>query len=187
MSELEQVKKVLAQAESVLEESKENLTKSQTFNEVMVEQNRRLSFALSNLLPKSFLLTPNETEGASATQLAQTMESASFEVLAEELADNFKQREIFDIVHAINVLAMANTDVIHVFTEFAPHINQFGVNVYGVSQDYISNPCIKPLIQELVFLADNEALEKLLSIESQLTELIIEAREEAEAKAEVEA
>ncbi|MEZ9673739.1 hypothetical protein AB4282_20555 [Vibrio lentus] len=96
-------------------------------------------------------------------------------------------REVFDIVHAINVLAMANADVIHVFTEFAPHINQFCVNVYGVSQDYITNPSTKPLIQELVFLADNEALEKILSVESQLTELIIEAREEAEAKAEVTA
>ncbi|MDW2117437.1 hypothetical protein R7R25_02295 [Vibrio sp. 2026] len=93
------------------------------------------------------------------------------------------EREVFGIVNAINALAMANTDVVHVFTEFAPHINQFCVNVYGVSQDYISNPCIKPLIQELVFLADNEALEKLLLIESQLTELIIEAREEAEANA----
>ncbi|MEZ8662351.1 hypothetical protein AB6D63_02835 [Vibrio splendidus] len=96
-------------------------------------------------------------------------------------------REVFDIVHAINVLAMANADVIHVFTEFAPHINQFCVNVYGVSQDYITNPSTKPLMQELVFLADNEALEKILSVESQLTELIIEAREEAEAKAEVTA
>lgn len=94
-------------------------------------------------------------------------------------------REVFDIVHAIHVLAMANTDMVHVLTEFAAHINQFCVNVYGVSQDYITNPSTKPLIQELVFLADNEALEKLLSVESQLTELIIEAREEAEAKAEV--
>jgi hypothetical protein len=42
-------------------------------------------------------------------------------------------------------------------------------------------------MKELVFLSDEEALEKLLSIESLLTELIIEAREEAEAKAGVEA
>ncbi|MGR3071471.1 hypothetical protein ABMY53_10545 [Vibrio vulnificus] len=97
-----------------------------------------------------------------------------------------EHRDIHDIVHAINVLAMANTDVLHVFTEFGPHINQFCVNVYGVHQDYISNPCIKPLMKELVFLADNEALGKILSIESQLTELIIEAREEAEAKAKAE-
>lgn len=116
------------------------------------------------------------------------------ELPAEALAQKQKlfsglnsEKEVFGIVNAINALAMANTDVVHAFTEFAPHINQFCVNVYGVSQDYISNPCIKPLIQELVFLADNEALGKLLLIESQLTELIIEAREAAEANAEVEA
>ncbi len=45
MNELEQARQVLAKADAVLEESIANLEKSQTFNEVMVEQNRRLSFA----------------------------------------------------------------------------------------------------------------------------------------------
>lgn len=40
---------------------------------------------------------------------------------------------------------------------------------------------------ECVYVDRKNALEQLLFIESQLTELIIEAREEAEAKAEVEA
>ncbi|RZQ00237.1 hypothetical protein [Vibrio vulnificus] len=101
--------------------------------------------------------------------------------------DSVKSRDVFDIVHAINVLAIANTDVIHVFTEFAPHANSFTVNVLEGTQHYNTGEKFTFLLQELVFLNDKKALESLLAIESQVTELIIEAREQAEEKAEVEA
>ncbi|MEZ9698927.1 hypothetical protein AB4455_05545 [Vibrio sp. 10N.261.46.E12] len=184
MSELEQANKILAQAETVLEQSTQNLEKSQTFNELMVEQNRLRPLALSNLLPKQYVLTLNPCEEKQFTELAKAMKSGSFEVIAEELAENFKQREAFDIVHAINVLAMANTDVIQVIACFSGNINEFFVNAFDAPDDlgeYVE------IFRKSVTLSDEDALEKLLAIESQLTELIIEAREEAEAKAEVEA
>ena len=93
-------------------------------------------------------------------------------------------REVFDIVNAINALAMANTDVIHVFTDFSGHVDNFKVYANPANTDYQSNGYRK-LLNEEVRLKDKDALEQLLFIEGQLTELIIEAREQAEAKAEV--
>ncbi|ENM5889946.1 hypothetical protein E5115_002384 [Vibrio mimicus] len=199
MSELEQAKKILAQAESVLEQSTQNLEKSQTFNELMVEQNRRLSFALSNLLPKQYVASFSISEEPQFTELAKAMKSGSFEVIAEELAENFKQREAFDIVHAINVLAMANTDILNIQTTFRGQSNLFVVRVRPLSavspdgDEYSLSPVT---YREEVNLVDGFyegcptgdcPIQRLLRIESEVTEQIIEAREEAEAKAEVTA
>ncbi|MGI9888100.1 hypothetical protein [Vibrio chagasii] len=95
-------------------------------------------------------------------------------------------REVFDIVHAINVLAMANTDVIHIFTRYSAHVNCLFVNVEPTDVDY-SSVKRKHLYAADVEIDKEDALAQLLSIESKLTELIIEAREEAETNVEVEA
>nr|ELY5254421.1 hypothetical protein [Vibrio cholerae] len=94
-----------------------------------------------------------------------------------------EHRDIHDIVHAINVLAMVNTDVLFIFTQFSAHVQ--GFEVYAISpQAYYSHDAPYPrLINKTVYLHWDNALERLLAIESQLTELIIEAREAAEAKA----
>ncbi|EGQ8054746.1 hypothetical protein HPX47_002110 [Vibrio alginolyticus] len=95
-------------------------------------------------------------------------------------------REVLDIVNAINALAMANTDVIHIFTSFSGHVNKLNVHAIPASTDYqFSGYC--RVLDESVRLESEDALQQLLFIEGQLTELVIEAREEAEAKAEVEA
>lgn len=97
--------------------------------------------------------------------------------------DSVKSRDVFDIVHAINVLAMANTDVLHVFTYFMAHTNEVTVFVNPSNTVYEDGHKEVRLLNENVYLGKDDTLEKLLSIESQLTELIIEAREAAEAKA----
>ncbi|APF80456.1 hypothetical protein EFU61_04340 [Vibrio cholerae] len=86
------------------------------------------------------------------------------------------ERDIYDIVHAINVLAMANTDVVDVNTAFFSERRVFCVRFFTKNES-------KPLYTEEVSLDCDNALQELLAIESQLTELIIEAREAAEAKA----
>ncbi|WP_102418463.1 hypothetical protein [Vibrio cyclitrophicus] len=97
-------------------------------------------------------------------------------------------REVFDIVHAINVLAMANTDVIHIFTRYSAHVNRLSVDVEPLTTNYYScNGKREKLLMDDVRIDEEDALEQLLSIESKLTELIIEAREEAETNVEVEA
>ncbi|QSV13266.1 hypothetical protein CGI80_00510 [Vibrio parahaemolyticus] len=98
-------------------------------------------------------------------------------------------REVFDIVNAINALAMANVDVIHVFTNFSGHVNKLRVYANPANTDYQSNDYRRDskVLDEEVRLESKDALEQLLFIEGQLTDLIIEAREEAEAKVEVEA
>lgn len=95
-------------------------------------------------------------------------------------------REVFEIVHAINVLAMSNTDVLHIFTHFSGHVNNISFSADHVETNYQDpNRPDGCLPRTTVGLEDEDALEQLLSIESQLTECIIEAREEAEAKVEV--
>ncbi|EOG1939603.1 hypothetical protein ACK43E_004418 [Vibrio fluvialis] len=93
----------------------------------------------------------------------------------------------FDVVHAINTLAMENTDVIHVFTRFAGHVREFSVYAHSANAAYQEGIREPRLIDENVYMDKGNALEKLLIIESQLTELIIEAREQAEAEAEANA
>ncbi|MFG0887523.1 hypothetical protein [Vibrio sp. CJQ_6] len=93
-------------------------------------------------------------------------------------------REVLDIVNAINALAMANTDVLHVMVEFAGHVNALDVRVNHVATNY-GDANRTDLMNACVYLGEENALQELLAVESQLTELIIEAREEAEAKAEV--
>ncbi|EAP92951.1 hypothetical protein [Vibrio splendidus] len=97
-------------------------------------------------------------------------------------------REVFDIVHAINVLAMAHADVIHIFTRYSAHVNRLSVDVEPLTTNYYScNGKREKLLMDDVRIDEEDALEQLLSIESKLTELIIEAREEAETNVEVEA
>ncbi|EOG9749034.1 hypothetical protein ACLMON_001224 [Vibrio cholerae] len=94
-----------------------------------------------------------------------------------------KNRDIYDIVHAINVLAMANTDVLFIYTTFAAHTNGLQVEVLPPKASLESDTPYRRLLNKTVYLDWDNALERLLTIESQLTELIIEAREAAEAKA----
>ncbi|ENH4361586.1 hypothetical protein ABV540_001407 [Vibrio fluvialis] len=165
-----------AEAQDTLKECRETLGKIQRFNDQANINQRRIALAVSSLLPKSLR---NEFN-LNASDIENTTEISRKNVVAIE------QREIFDIVHAINVLAMANTDVLHVFSRFSGHVNEFHVRVCSTDSDYIdSRPeCI---FNESIYLDQEDALEKLLAIESQLTELIIEAREQTEAKAEVNA
>ncbi|EKO3480481.1 hypothetical protein M0358_000542 [Vibrio fluvialis] len=165
-----------AEAQDTLKECRETLGKIQRFNDQANINQRRIALAVSSLLPKSLR---NEFN-LNASDIENTTEISRKNVVAIE------QREIFDIVHAINVLAMANTDVLHVFSRFSGHVNEFHMRVCSTDSDYIdSRP--EYIFNESIYLEQEDALEKLLSIESQLTELIIEAREQTEAKAEVNA
>ncbi|EML0121229.1 hypothetical protein V9N51_001876 [Vibrio cholerae] len=112
-------------------------------------------------------------------QLAELGPKSKFKQICEP-DSALKNRDIYDIVHAINVLAMANTDVLFIFTKFSAHVNAF--EVYAVSPQLLlsGETPYKRLIDKTVYLHWDNALERLLAIESQLTELIIEAREAAE-------
>ncbi|HCZ9306347.1 hypothetical protein [Vibrio phage vB_ValM-yong1] len=172
-NELKQVKELHAEAVEMLRQSRQ-------MHDLTMSNQRSLVYALSCLVPKH-LVTITAT-------LSEQPEN-----VAEQIADNarcvlqaIEKREAYDIVHAINVLAMANTDVLHVMVEFAGHVNSLDVRVNHVATNY-EGVNRTALMNVCVYLDEEDALQKLLAAESQLTELIIEAREEAEAKAEVEA
>ncbi|ELA7456833.1 hypothetical protein WB881_000335 [Vibrio parahaemolyticus] len=170
----------LKQAQELHAEAVEMLRQSRQMQDLTMSNQRSLVYALSCLLPKHMVTVKADF-------------SDQPENTAQQIADNarcvleaIEKREVYDIVHAINVLAMANADVIHIFTRYQGHVDRFFISVEKVETDYsnINRPYI---FNDDVSLKDESSLEELLSIESQLTELIIEAREQAEAKAEVEA
>ncbi|HBC3554721.1 hypothetical protein FDE12_06785 [Vibrio parahaemolyticus] len=170
----------LKQAQELHTEAVEMLRQSRQMHDLTMSNQRSLVYALSCLLPKHMVTVKADF-------------SDQPENTAQQIADNarcvleaIEKREVYDIVHAINVLAMANADVIHIFTRYQGHVDRFFISVEKVETDY-SNINRPYLFNDDVSLKDESSLEELLSIESQLTELIIEAREQAEAKAEEEA
>lgn len=176
MNELEQSKELRDEARELLEQSRENLSKSIRFSDQALINQRRLALAMSNLLPGKYHVELS-------SELTEEEKVATF---ASDMANNINNREVFDIVHAINVLAISNTDVLHVFISFLGHVNKLDVYANEATAKYQWRESDIPVFSQSVYLDKEGALEKLLSIESQLTELIIEAREKAEAKAEVE-
>lgn len=94
-------------------------------------------------------------------------------------------REVLDIVNAINALAMANVDVIEIHTGFVASVNWFEARVFVKGCKYDNSD--QSLYDSRVRLGEEDTGTQLLAVESEITELIIEAREAAEAKAEVEA
>lgn len=164
--------KELEQAMALREEAREMLAQSRVMHEVTLSNQRQVTLAVSTLLPRSMIveMKVNQQEG-------EAEKVANF---AEDMAASIRIRDVYDIVHAINVLAMANTDVLHIFTRFAGHVNS--VEVYALSAETIYSDGYpqERLLSERVRLDEDNPLESLLAIESQLTELIIEAREAAD-------
>ncbi|MGR3028663.1 hypothetical protein [Vibrio vulnificus] len=174
------MKTELEQARESHDEAVEIFRQSRQIHDLTISNQHSIVHALSCLLPKHMVTVKADF-------------SDQPENTAEQIADNarcvleaIEKRDVYDIVHAINVLAMANTDVLHVFVRFLGYVNELHVRACAIESEYIvSRP--EYFFNESVYLEQEDALELLLLIESQLTELIIEAREEAEAKAEVEA
>ena len=105
------------------------------------------------------------------------------EALAQKqqlLAGKTISGDVIAVVNSITALAMMNTDVIHIHPRFFGHTNSFSISVNPADTNY-QEGCDQPeLMRELLYLDDDGSLEELLSIESNLTELVIEAREQAE-------
>ncbi|ENM8343999.1 hypothetical protein AB8208_000110 [Vibrio cholerae] len=164
--------KELEQAMALREEAREMLAQSRVMHEVTLSSQRQVTLAVSTLLPRPMIveMKVNQQEG-------EAEKVANF---AEDMAASIRIRDVYDIVHAINVLAMANTDVLHIFTRFAGHVNS--VEVYALSAETIYSDGYpqERLLSERVRLDEDNPLESLLAIESELTELIIEAREAAD-------
>ncbi len=181
---LQMAREANAIAKQLNEETKEQITATRNMHDEMLLNQRRISFALCKLLPKQIADNIVLSNG-SVIGFVDTGSSADDLVgMDNSIALAMKNRDVFDIVHAINVLAMANTDVIQVIACFSGNINEFFVNAFDAPDDrseYVE------IFRKSVTLSDEDALAELLAIESQLTELIIDARDTAEAQGEVNA
>lgn len=178
---LEQANAALAEARQVLQKSEENLSKSSQANDYSLSLNRKLAHALVSLMNNEPRLVGIDVAiGEQLKEVLHMSNGSSITFL------NNENRDIYDVIHAINVLAMSNTDVIKVFTRFDGNSNSLDVSAFDVSTDWSDQESKKDrLLDETIYLnIEPNPLRKLLFIESQLTELVIEAREAAEAKAE---
>ncbi|MGR3143211.1 hypothetical protein ABMX80_07705 [Vibrio vulnificus] len=171
------MKTELEQAREFHDEAVEIFRQSRQIHDLTISNQHSIVHALSCLLPKHMVTVKADF-------------SDQPENTAEQIADNarcvleaIEKRDVYDIVHAINVLAMANTDVLHVFVNFSGHVNNLEVYAHSGETEYKDAEPKVRLLGERVRLDKDNALERLLSIESQLTELIIEAREAAVTKA----
>ncbi|EGQ9829838.1 hypothetical protein FV771_03535 [Vibrio vulnificus] len=196
-TELEQAMEIRAEAREVLalarETNEESKLRQQEVNEMLDEtramqksmllSHSRISYALASLLPKQVCDNLVMQNGSVIGFIDSGYAAESMAGMSEKVSNAFHNRDVYDIVHAINVLAMANTDVLHVFTYFMAHTNEVTVFVNPSNTVYEEGHKEVRLLNENVYLGKDDTLEKLLSIESQLTELIIEAREAAETKA----
>ncbi|EOW9343758.1 hypothetical protein ACOBWM_000526 [Vibrio cholerae] len=174
----EEAREVLKMAREANEESKnrqsearELLAQSRVMHEVTLSNQRQVTLAVSTLLPRPMIVEIKVDQ-----QDGEAEKVANF---AEDMAASMRIRDVYDIVHAINVLAMANTDVLFIYTTFAAHTNSLQVEVLPPRASLESDAPYRRLLNKTVYLDWNNALERLLAIESQLTELIIEAREAA--------
>ncbi|HDZ9486361.1 hypothetical protein [Vibrio cholerae] len=163
--------KELEQAMALREEAREMLAQSRVMHEVTLSNQRQVTLAVSTLLPRPMIVEMKVDQ--------QDGEAEKVATFAEDMAASMRIRDVYDIVHAINVLAMANTDVLFIYTTFAAHTNSLQVEVLPPRASLESDAPYRRLLNKTVYLDWNNALERLLAIESQLTELIIEAREAA--------
>ncbi|MBY7943956.1 hypothetical protein LZS97_03745 [Vibrio fluvialis] len=193
---LEQANAALAEARKVLRKSDENLEKTKVIHDSTLCQSREIAYALSCLSAPMLTVQPmSEAEEQELLDKMKDMSPRFQPVLinglchgvVESRVESKEKRDVYDVIHAINVLAMANTDVIHVFISFSGHVEKFSVHANAPDTCYQKGNQHINLMDEYVWLDGKDTLEKLINIESQLTELIIEAREQAEAKAEVNA
>ncbi|EGR7975479.1 hypothetical protein M2H39_08205 [Vibrio vulnificus] len=186
----EEAREALALARETNEESKlrqqevnEMLDETRAMQKSMLLSHSRISYALASLLPKQVCDNLVMLNGSVIGFIDSGYAAESMAGMSEKVSNAFHNRDVFDIVNAINVLAMANTDVLHVFVSFLGHVSKLDIYANAASARYIWGEEDIPVFSQSVCLGKDNALEKLLAIESQLTELIIEAREAAETKA----
>ncbi len=98
------------------------------------------------------------------------------------LNENAVEQEIIHAVNTIMSLAIHNQDVLHIHCCYSPHIQEFSLYVHPKNQVYRAGCEYIYLLRESVVFDYPIPLVHLLKIEEELTELIIEAREQAEAE-----
>ncbi|CAH8197273.1 hypothetical protein [Vibrio aestuarianus] len=169
---LEVAKESVAIAKELNEDTREQLRQTREMHEMMLTNQRRVCMAFSSLLPQPIRI-----------EFTAPMTSENIKDEAQQISKAIANRDIYDVIHAINVLAMSNGDVLQLFTSFDGNTQSLRVWAVDVNTDWSAECSPKRLLNECVYLDHEFALKELLYVESQLTELVIEAREASETKA----
>ena len=94
-------------------------------------------------------------------------------------------RSVCDAVNSIVDLAMNNHSIIHIHTDYAPHVNVFSVCAKPADTKYSNlDNQVFLMRSNRIELCDTDALDRLLQVESVLADLIIEVREQTDEQQE---
>ena len=102
-----------------------------------------------------------------------TLETVNIVPLADTpvfKVDTVQERAICQAISGITTLAILNKSVLHIYPGYSSHINHFVINVVAAKTDYHTD--YDYMLNEMIDLSDDNALELLLQIEDSLIELI---------------
>ncbi|MFS1930549.1 hypothetical protein BCU25_016275 [Vibrio cyclitrophicus] len=179
---LKMAREAQAIATKLNEETKERMAQTRQMHDAMLISQRRVCYAFSTLLPK-----PHQGD------FLTVISPEALEDEAKSILEQVSKRQESDVINTIVNLALANSDVIQIHVNVAS-IEDVSVQVYKLGDmkkyNYRNVPCLlhESVEFDVRFSKDNEtALGQLLRLEDKLIDLIAEAREASETKAEVEA
>ncbi|UXI00454.1 hypothetical protein [Photobacterium sp. TY1-4] len=103
---------------------------------------------------------------------------------AVEMLDEARERKCRDVILGITELSIDNHEIIHIHTQYSPHVNGFCVYVYPITEEYVDIE-IAPFFRVDFSLNRNRfednatPLQQLLELEDKLLALIAEAKDKA--------
>ncbi|MEZ9516569.1 hypothetical protein AB4240_17315 [Vibrio splendidus] len=163
---MSETKSELEQATELHQEAMEFLKKARQLHDSTLSQQRKLAFALSSTLPK------NVGTIGHADLPPEALTSKS-----RQLVDAIANRDLMDVINTIMNMAIVNKDIILTSVDYAASVDCVCVRASSLKpeEDGLA-------VNENIFLQSDNALTELLAIEDKLIDLVVEAREEAEAK-----
>lgn len=159
----------LVLARATLEKSEKNLADAKQFHDAVLKSNHHMASALAILLPKA--ITPEMPNGED--------ELTIHEKQAVNILNALSKRGYMDVLYSIQLLAMANADVVDIDVELRTRNNVIEIGVHKiVESEYSRDHKVFGLHMYVDHQADEEARNKLLSAESQIIKIIAQLREE---------
>ena len=164
-------REALELARATLQKSEQNLAEAKQFHDAVLQSNNYLTESIGMLLPQS--LTPEMTNGEDA--LSDTQKNAL------RIQNAIAKREFMDVLYSIQMLAVANRDIIEIEIRFGSRNSVIDLDVCKkVEGEYSRDNQIFSLNMYFDHQSDEENRNNLLAAESQIIKIIAQLREEGE-------
>lgn len=99
---------------------------------------------------------------------------------AIERLKQLRQKRLMEAVNTLTDMAMENRKLLHILVNVAPHLEKVTITVYHPNLEWLYNHLTQPLLLVSTDLSEENALLKLLEIEDQIIDLVVDAKEQEE-------